>query len=233
LNQIAKNKTQEQLLKIISEELNQSSSPRTKVIAFVGGVASGKSTITSKLRNALERAEVLSTDDYVVKDRKYRHKYLDKGNPLKKYRPEVLNEHIQKIKKLKQGQSLMVPDRDEKTGIALDVGEDNFPKKIPGPVDYLIIEGDFQLVKNPDYIIYLDVPDEIRKINRVERDLKKRNMGSEKAIIENFELRQKNQHIPYTEPVKKIADMVIEAKTEKRSKGGFNYLYNIYLKKNG
>jgi len=230
---IAERKTQNELLTLVARQIKDVNVQTAKVIVLVGGAASGKSMIASKLKNLLDGAVVLSTDDYLISDRKYRHEHLDNGDPLKKYNAVLLNEHIDKTKNLKSGKSLKVPERDEHTGIALDIGEKNFPKNITGPIEYLIIEGDFQLVKNPDYVIYLDVPDEVRKVNRIERDFKKRNMESREEVEENFELRQKNQHVPYTEPVKKIADMVIEAKTEKQPQGGFSYLYNIYLKKHG
>lgn len=57
------------------------------------------------------------------------------------------------------------------TGEAVDAKE--YHKKI-SKVKYIIVEGDFDFVENPDLLIYFDVDDEIRLDNRIQRDLAKR-----------------------------------------------------------
>ena len=217
-------------LKMLVQEINKIDITGTAVVAFIGGAASGKSSFCQKLKSQLGLADVLSTDDYVVGDRKYRHEHLDQNDPILKYRPEVMNEHIAKIVSLKSSEVFRVPERDEKSGIALDAGEKNFSRKIDR-VKYLIVEGDFLFVKNPDFIIYFDVPDEIRKANRIYRDSKKRMITDRAEIAINFDLRQKTQHIKYTEPVKKIADLILKAQVKSGSSGNYIYQYSVYLKR--
>lgn len=192
----------------------------TAVIAIVGGAASGKTTLAKALANSLGSADTLSTDDYVVKDRAYRRAHLEGGDPLKKYAPDKLNQHIASIKGLKAGESFAVPTYNESTGEAVDAAAYS---RVIEKVEFLIVEGDFNLVENPDLLIYFDVPDDVRLKNRIARDLVTRNGKDEDAIKENFNLRQKMQHIPHTLPTKGIADVVVQVNLDDSG----NYLYKI------
>ncbi len=144
---------------------------KVKVISIVGGAGSGKTTFANELITFLGDACTLGTDDYVVGDRDYRRKNLEGKNPLLKYNPEALNENIRAIQKLQEGEFYMVPKYDDVTGEAVDAKE--YHKKIT-PVKYIVVEGDFDFVKNPDLLIYFDVDDETRLQNRIRRDLAKR-----------------------------------------------------------
>ena len=186
-----------------------------------GGAGSGKTTFANELITFLGDACTLGTDDYVVGDREYRRKNLEGKNPLLKYNPEALNENIRAIKKLQEGEFYMVPKYDDVTGEAVDAKE--YHKKIT-PVKYIVVEGDFDFVNNPDLLIYFDVDDETRLQNRIRRDLAKGRDIDEEAIRKNFALRQELQHIPYTEPARKKAHMIVSAKlaTGQANIGGDN-----------
>ena len=85
----------------------------------------------------------------------------------------------------------------------------------------------FHFVDNFDLLVYFDVDDDTRLLNRISRDKAVRNESNVEAITNNFHLRQKLQHIPYTAPVKDIADMVILA--DKASPSD-RYTYSIKTK---
>ena len=144
---------------------------KVKVISIVGGAGSGKTIFAHELIMFLGNACTLGTDDYVIGDREYRRKYLEGGNPLKKYNSKALNDNISTIKSLGNGEYCFVPTYDDVTGEAVDAKE--YHKKI-SKVKYIIVEGDFDFVENPDLLIYFDVDDEIRLDNRIQRDLAKR-----------------------------------------------------------
>ena len=142
-----------------------------KVINIVGGAGSGKTTFAHELIMFLGDACTLSTDDYVIGNREFRRKNLEGNSPLKKYNTTALNENISAIKNLKANEFHLVPTYDDVTGEGVDARE--YHKKV-FPVKYIIVEGDFDFVKNPDLLIYFDVDDETRLHNRITRDLLKR-----------------------------------------------------------
>ena len=163
---------------------------------------------------------MLGTDDYVVGDRAYRRANLEGGDPIKKYNPVKLNDHIAAIKRLTNGEKLGVPTYNEQTGEAVDAAE--YTRQID-KVDYLVVEGDFDFVVEPDLLIYFDVPDEIRLANRIKRDLVSRNVVDEDEIRENFQLRQKLQNFPYALSTKAVADIVVNVMVDDNGE----YLYEV------
>ena len=165
--------TEEETLSILVDRLKAIDKEGTKVVSLIGGAGSGKTTLVAKLCKFLGSADTLGTDDYVVGDRAYRREHIEGKDPTLKYDPKFLNEKIKQIKALRPGEEVAVPTYDEATGRAIATGEENYKHKI-GRVDYLIVEGDFDFVENPDFVIYFDVPDEVRLQNRINRDLQTR-----------------------------------------------------------
>ena len=218
------NKTiQEQEIFELIKNYADLSTADVKVISLIGGAGSGKTTLTKNLVSYLQSACTLGTDDYVVGDRTFRRKYLEGADPLKKYKPEALNEIINKIKALKPGETCPVPTYNDKTGEAVDAKHYD---KVVHPVKYIIVEGDFNFVDHSDLTVYFDVDDATRLQNRIERDKRLRGEADEQAITDSFNLRQKLQHIPYTAPVKDIADIVITA-TKDTPDSQYTYSINI------
>lgn len=195
-----------------------------KIISLIGGAASGKSTFAGRLVEGLVghgiRASVISTDDYLRGDRKSRRaegfEMLETKSlsPEAKYDWEFLNETINRIAKLKDGQDTGVPTYNKKTGEAIGDGiYHNYQKKI-GKSDVLIVEGDFDKVDNPTLKLYLHALDRTRKQNRITRDIRERGETDVKKIVESFNLRQKTQHIPFTQPAAARADILIKVSSE-------------------
>ena len=212
-----------------ADAINSDSS--VKVISIVGGAGSGKTTLASEFVKFLGNACALSTDDYVIGDRAYRHQYLEGAgkSPLQKYNPKALNDNISAIKNLQATESLLVPTYDDSTGEAVDAKE--YHKKIT-PVKYIIVEGDFDFVENPDLLIYFDVDDKTRLDNRIKRDIAKRGAVDDDSVKKSFESRQTSQHIPYTAPVRSKVEklgesgMIIKA-TPTQNTSGDMYSYCI------
>lgn len=196
----------EVLRKLCDRIIELSCKNDTKIISIVGGAASGKTTLTHKLIQCLGDADFIGTDDYVVGDREYRRNNLEGKDPTAKYDVARLNKDIEAIINIRENDTYLVPTYDESTGLAVD--SPNYKHKI-GKVKYLIVEGDFDFVQNPDLKIYYDVPDEIRLENRIHRDLKKRSETDFEKIKENFEIRQKLQHEPYTIKARDSANLVV------------------------
>lgn len=199
--------TEQQLLNYLKTKIDSVAGDGCKVISIVGGAASGKTTLADNLKQYLGNADTLSTDDYLIGNRKYRRENLEGKDPTQKYNFVALNQHISAIKNLNQNETIAVPTYNEQTGEALAATK--WGHKIR-KVRYIIVEGDFDAVNSPNLLIYFDVSNDVRLSNRIKRDQLLRN-ASEEEIKQNFLLRQELQHKPYTEPTKKKADVVIKA----------------------
>ena len=215
---------EQQLFDYLKAKIDSVKNKECKVISIVGGAASGKTTLANHLKQYLGSADTLSTDDYVIGDRKYRRENLEGKDPTQKYDFVILNQHINTIKELKEGENIAVPTYNEQTGEALAATE--WMHKI-GKVHYIVVEGDFDAVDAHDLLVYFDVPNDIRLSNRVKRDQITRN-ATQEEIEQNFYLRQELQHKPYTEPTKKKADVVIKALLAKATA---KYTYEVIEKK--
>ena len=194
----------------------------TVVVSLVGGVASGKTTLAKQVLKKLKSADSITTDAFAAKTRDYRHKNY--GNIEKKYDLKLFNRKVKKLKSLKQHETMRFPSYNEKTGIAAAAGEKNFPK-IVRKVDYFLIEGDFNFLVDPDLLMYLHVPDDVRINNRVNRDKEQRGWDDLQKLKADIKIREEKQHFPFTLPYAEQADILIIVK---ETNG--NYNYTVYKK---
>jgi len=232
-NLVAAELTDDELVSALTKDIKSLDVKGTKVIQIIGGQGSGTTTLALLLVKHLGKAVYIGTDDYVVGYRHERRKNIEGGDPLKKYAIQDIRKHVAAICKLKVGEHVMVPVYRESDGLGVNPEEENY-KKV-AKVDYLIIEGDFEFLEDSQIHrkYYFDVPVDVRRQNRVRRDMEKRkglNPNPEK-IIENFNLREELQHNPYTKPAAKNADVIIKVDAEDMGNRQFRYTYNIYIRK--
>lgn len=236
----------EQLVEQVTEYLRGIEKKGTKVIALVGGPASGKGILSQQLADKLGNTAVLSTDNYLKGDRAWRRANVeDTGkDPLLKYDKDFLNEQVQRIIELEDGQELGIPIYDGASGVAIGKNPDDrpdnstYPTKVNGNQDFVIVEGDFQFLDSEhlDKIIFLDVDEDVRLANKLLRDSVERREDSdtkanEEKITRYFKLRQETQFIPHTLPVKAKAELVIKAHAkpleQPTSNSRFTYSYEL------
>jgi len=200
----------------------------TIVVSLIGGAASGKTTFADELakfasNNSLVAAS-FSTDDFLIGDREFRRKNFEGKSPLAKYDFEFMNQKTSAIVTNKDPRKIIkVPKYDGHSGMAIAAGEENFPNKI-GPVDLLIVEGDFDAVQNPDFKIYLHLDDNDRFKLRLNRDMKSRNVSDHSEVLQNFNQRQVTQQQEYTIKAVESVDLILEVLLDKDN----NFSFNVY-----
>lgn len=239
----------EQLVNYVAGCLKGIEKKEPKIIALIGGPASGKGTLAERLAISLGRTAVLSTDNYLKGDRVWRRANVENEgkNPVLKYDPDYLNKQVRKIIQLQDGQEMGVPIYDGSSGIAIssnpEIKSDDsvYPTRIKDRQDFVIVEGDFQFLDSDlvDKIIFLDVDDNIRLENRLYRDVVERKEDNDSKLNEekikaNFNSRQMTQFLPYTLPQREKADMVIKVHAiplqHPAPKAKFTYSYDVVYK---
>lgn len=232
-----------QLLRYLAEYFQGIPKEGTKVIAIVGGPASGKGTLAANIAELLGKTAILSTDNYLKGDRDWRRANIeDLGlDPLLKYDPEYLNDQVIAIKRLQEGQVVGIPIYNGDSGIAISQDPDDEPDnstyktKIKDPQDFVIVEGDFQFLKPEelDRLVYIDVDDDVRLQNRIYRDTFERGELDAERVKANFQSRQLTRFIPHTLPQREKADIVIKVHAlpleHPLPKRKFIYSYDVIL----
>lgn len=181
-----------------------SGTPRPRMIAIGGDSASGKTTISQGLIEALgpERCAVVPTDDYHRYDRQER-----KEKPFTALHPDcnyvdVLEQHLQL---LAAGQPILKPVYDHSTG------ELTRPELVE-PREFCIVEGLLPLYTKLaracfDVTVYLDPPEEIRYQWKIKRDTSKRGY-TEEGVRKALEEREPESEA-YIRPQRSKADIVV------------------------
>ncbi len=177
------------------------------VIGVAGGTGSGKTTLVTKLQQAIAgEAVVLSHDFY----------YCDNTDIPFEERIKMNYDHpnafdtdlmIEDVKKLKNGQAIDRPQYSfvtyTRTGETVHVE--------PSPV--IIVEGilifeNRDLLNMMDIKVFVDTDADIRLIRRLTRDVKERGRSLD-SVINQYMNTVKPMHEQFVEPSKKNADIII------------------------
>lgn len=208
-------------------------SKRPVIIAIIGGAAAGKSTLSRSVTKMCDlNTVIISTDDFLIGTRDYRNLHFGNSSPLSKYDFELLRAKLDDLKLVGNNDQVHLPMYDDSTGAAVPtIGEKNpdvyKTKIVEGPINLIIIEGDFLPDCMLDILIYIHIPDNIRLENRIQRDLEKRGYLKSSDIKNNFNIRQEKQHYPYTIPVAVKADIIL---CGNKDEAGTEYIFDIYQK---
>ncbi len=230
--------SEEQLLDYLLDIFSHMSASLPKVICLIGGAASGKSTLAQSISERKPGMIVLSTDDFVKGTRKFRTEHKMEEDPLSKYDFDMLRNKIWDLQHLPNGETVTLPCYNAQTGAGISLAQYSMEEETPddatylmreisGPVEIILLEGDFQPLLEPDYVIYYHLSDNLRWKNRLRRDSFQRNELDMQALRENFLHRLKRQQLPFTLPVAGGADLIVSISI--RRKGGA-YLFDVYEK---
>ncbi len=182
---------------------------KTIIIGIAGGTASGKTTIAQQLVDeAIKRGPCvhIKIDDY------YMNKPfipLDEEGKRNYDHPDALDIDlaVKHIKDLKNGIAIDKPLYDFVTSSRLEKTEHLEPAKV------IIVEGilifAIKKLRNIfDIKLFVDTPDDIRFIRRLERDIIDRGRSLE-SVITQYLSSVRPMHLAFVEPSKVYADLII------------------------
>ncbi len=203
---------------------------KTIIIGIAGGTASGKTTIAKKLYDAaikLGPCDHFKIDDYYMnKD----HIPLDEEGKRNYDHPDALDIDLalKHLRDLKNGIAIDKPLYDFVTSSRMKETEHVEPAKV------IIVEGILifaikKLRKEFDIKLFVDTPDDIRFIRRLERDMVERGRSLE-SIINQYLSSVRPMHEAFVEPSKKYADLIIPDGGHNQVAMDFLYtkIYDIY-----
>ncbi|QWB99459.1 uridine kinase [Mycoplasmatota bacterium] len=180
-----------------------------KIIGIAGGTASGKTTIANKLGELSKqygKVNIIRLDDYYLD---HPELALEERRKINYDHPnafdvDLLKEHIQA---LKNHQSIDVPEYDFVTHARKTTVTEVKPSKV------LIIEGILVLAIEEicdflDIKIFVDTPDDIRFIRRLNRDVYERNRTLNQ-VVDQYLATVRPMHKVFVEPSKARADLII------------------------
>ena len=177
------------------------------VVGIAGGTGSGKSTITSSLKEKLKDSVVVIEQDSYYKDQSslpFEERIKTNYDHPFAFDNDLLVEHVLSLKEQK---SIEKPIYDFETH--------NRKKEtiLVEPCDVIIVEGILILYEEAvrdllDIKIFVDTDSDVRIIRRILRDTKERGRSLE-SILTQYQNTVKPMHEEFIEPSKKHADIII------------------------
>ena len=181
---------------------------KSLVIGIAGGTGSGKTTVTNKILEHIDkgRVDVIQHDSY----------YKDLGAHGGK-RPEEINfDHpssletdllIHHIRELKEGRSIDLPIYNFTTHKRMEASRHVDPREII-IIDGILIFADKRLRDLMDIKIFVDTDADERLLRRIRRDILDRGRSIE-SVMHQYIDTVKPMHLEFVEPSKVWADIII------------------------
>ncbi|BCR21463.1 uridine kinase [Borrelia sp. HM] len=176
-----------------------------KIIGIAGGSGSGKTTVVNKISEIIPEFVLISQDNYYKSVDDCDNAFLNVNFD----HPDAFDNNLfyRQLKKLKENKPINMPLYDfikhRRKSEALEI--------IPTPV--VIVEGIMIFVEERvrnliDLKIYIDTPNDIRFIRRLERDISKRGRTLQ-SVIEQYLSTTRAGYYRFIEPTKEYADLII------------------------
>lgn len=178
---------------------------RPIILGIVGDSAAGKTTLTQGLVKLLgpERVTHVCTDDYHKYDRKERSELN-----ITALHPECNYLDIMELQleRLHYGQPILKPVYDHSTGSLVR------PRYVQ-PLQFVIVEGllGFHtpiMRRFYDVKVYLDPPEDLRRVWKIKRDTTKRGYNAEQ-VLEEMDKREPDSR-DFIRPQREFADIVVQ-----------------------
>lgn len=183
-----------------------------KVIGITGGSGSGKSTIVRKISEASKNFVFIAQDNY------YRSAAFVNNSNITAFNfdhPDAFDSELlyQNLKDLKDGKAVDMPQYDFVHHCRM---EETIHVE---PAPLIIIEG-LMILYDPnirsllDFKIYVDTPDDIRFIRRLQRDISERGRTVDSVIKQYLDVVRPG-YFNFIEPMREFADLIVP-------EGGYN-----------
>ncbi|HYE94586.1 MAG TPA: uridine kinase [Rubricoccaceae bacterium] len=178
------------------------------VIGIAGGSGSGKTTVQRRIfeRFGPGRIARLDHDAYY---RDLAHLPLDERARFNFDHPDALETPllVGHLDELLAGRAVEKPTYDFTTHRRRAETERVEPRPVI-MVEGILILAEPALRQRMDIKLYVDAPDDVRLIRRIERDLHERGRSLE-AVLEQYRRTVRPMHLEFVEPSKRYADVII------------------------
>lgn len=178
------------------------------IIGVAGGTASGKSTVTRKILEAVG-SDYLAFLEHDAYYRDLSHLPFPERQKLNFDHPDSLENEllIEHLRQLRRGETVQVPVYD----FAQYVRTPQLRQVASKPI--ILVEGiliffDKTLREMMDIKIFVDAPPDLRFIRRLKRDVIERER-SVTQVIEQYLATVRPMHLEFVEPSKRHADVII------------------------
>ena len=178
------------------------------IIGICGGTGSGKTTIARKIVQDVGAVNVV----LVEQDSYYRNLAdmpLDERHQANFDHPDSIDSEmlVNHLKRLKSGQSIEMPVYDFKSHVRSNEYNHIDPKPVV-IVEGILIFAEPRVLSLLDVRIFVDTPDDIRFIRRLQRDINERGRTVDSVIAQYFTT-VRPMHFEFVEPSKRYADVII------------------------
>jgi uridine kinase len=178
------------------------------IIGICGGTGSGKTTLARKIIETVGRENVI----LVEQDSYYRNLAdmpLDERRQANFDHPDSIDSEMlmNHLKRLKTGDSIEMPIYDFKTHTRSAKVELIEPKPVV-IVEGILIFAEARILDLLDVRVFVDTPDDLRFIRRMQRDISDRARTVESVVAQYFAT-VRPMHHEFVEPSKRHADIII------------------------
>ena len=178
------------------------------VIGIAGGSGSGKTTVQRRImeRFGPRRIALLDHDAYY---RDLEHLAPEQRARFNFDHPDALETGlmVEHLDALLAGQSVEKPTYSFATHARLEATETIEPRPVV-LVDGILVLAEPDLRERMDVKLYVDAPDDVRLMRRIERDLHERGRSID-SVLEQYRRTVRPMHLEFVEPSKRHADVII------------------------
>lgn len=178
------------------------------IIGICGGTGSGKTTIAKAIVESVgaERVILVEQDSYY---RNLSDMPLDERHQANFDHPDSIDSEMlyNHLRRLKNGQSIEMPVYDFRSHTRSDRTEHIEPKPVV-LVEGILIFAEPRISGLLDVRVFVDTPDDIRFIRRLQRDIAERGRTVD-SVIGQYYRTVRPMHLEFVEPSKRYADIIV------------------------